>query len=340
MPGTLRVGIFGAGAIGCYVGGRLVAGGQDVIFVGRPRMGEELARHGLALSDHEGGRWTVPATALVYSAEPASLSACDVVLVTVKSGSTKAAVAELAPVLQPGTLVISLQNGIRNADLLRKGLTSCTVLAGMVPFNVTAHGEGRFHQGSEGILEIASDPAVEVLASAFAVSGFPVRLQQDMAPIQWAKLLFNLNNPINALANCPLLLQLSRRSFRRCLALAQDEALHVLSKAGITPARLTPVPTRWVPFILRLPDVLYAVIARNSLTIDPLARSSMSDDLAAGRMPEVDFINGEIVTLARSHGLKAPVNEALCRLVMEAHRASHRPTWTGEALLAELHRAS
>jgi 2-dehydropantoate 2-reductase len=76
------------------------------------------------------------------------------------------------------------------------------------------------------------------------------------------------------------------------------------------------------------------------LTIDPLARSSMSDDLAAGRTTEVDWINGEVVRLAKRLGRTAPVNERLCQLVREAERTEVRPSWSGEALLAEMRAAA
>ncbi len=281
----------------------------------------------------------MPPSAIRFFTDPAALSDCDIVLVTVKSGSTAEAAASLAPVLKPGTHVISLQNGIHNAAILRQGLPACTVLAGMVPFNVIGRGEGRFHQGTEGRLEIARDPALQPLVAAFAAAGFPVILHDDMMPVLWGKLLLNLNNAINALANVPLVAQLAQRPFRRCLALAQDEALAVMARAGIVPATLAAVPPRWIPTILRLPDGLYKLIAGRALKMDPLARSSMSDDLAAGRMPEVDWINGEIVALAQAQGHKAPVNAMLCRLVKEAHAAPERPSWSAEALFTALREA-
>jgi 2-dehydropantoate 2-reductase len=72
------------------------------------------------------------------------------------------------------------------------------------------------------------------------------------------------------------------------------------------------------------------------LAIDPLARSSMSDDLAARRATEVEWINGEIVRLAARFGAPAPVNARLCALVHDAETAPSRPAWRGDALWAEL----
>ncbi|MFX7800628.1 ketopantoate reductase C-terminal domain-containing protein, partial [Acinetobacter baumannii] len=76
------------------------------------------------------------------------------------------------------------------------------------------------------------------------------------------------------------------------------------------------------------------------LAIDPLARSSMSDDLAVGRTTEVDWINGEVVRLADRLGQRAPVNAQLCALVHAAEAAATRPSWSGNDLLAALRSAT
>jgi 2-dehydropantoate 2-reductase len=89
-----------------------------------------------------------------------------------------------------------------------------------------------------------------------------------------------------------------------------------------------------------VPDAVFERLGRAMLTIDPLARSSMSDDLAAGRATEINWINGEVVNLAQRLGRTAPVNQRLCELVREAERANVRPSWSGEALLDEVRAAA
>lgn len=331
-----RIVIYGAGSVGCYLGGRLLAGGSDVSFVGRARIADPLRHHGITLSRYDGGRWQVPPERIAVSTDPATAATADLVLVTVKSAATATAAAELANVLRPGTIVVSFQNGIGNADVLRAALPQSTVLEGMVPFNVVECGPGVFHQGSAGELEIRHAPAMQPFAEAFGKAGMPLIQHADMMPVQWAKLLLNLNNAINALANRPLKEELSQRAYRRCLGMAQKEALALLKRAHIRPAKLTPLPASWIPRVLGLPDALFERLGRRMLTIDPLARSSMSDDLAAGRATEVDWINGEVVRLARRLGQTAPVNERLGELVRDAERADVRPSWSGEALLAAL----
>ena len=79
-----------------------------------------------------------------------------------------------------------------------------------------------------------------------------------------------------------------------------------------------------------------AVAERFGLAIDPLARSSMADDLAVGRRTEIDWINGEVVGLAQRLGRQAPVNARLTAIVHMAEKQKAPPRWSGEALLAEL----
>ena len=335
-----KIFIYGAGSIGCYVGGRLLAAGSDVTFIGRARVADQLRDRGITLSRHDDSRWRAPPERIDVSTDAASAAAADLVLVTVKSAATPTAAAELAGVLRPGTIVVSFQNGVGNADVLRAALPQHTVLEGMVPFNVVERGPGAFHQGSGGELEIRHTPAMQPFVEAFRNAGLPLIQHDDMLPVQWAKLLLNLNNAINALANRPLKEELSQRAYRVCLAMAQEEALALLKRAGIRPVKVTPLPATWIPRALRLPDALFERVGRAMLTIDPLARSSMSDDLEAGRATEIDWINGEVVRLAQRLGQTAPVNERLCQLVHEAERADARPAWSGKALLGELRTAA
>ena len=303
-------------------------------------MADQLRDRGITLSRHDDSRWHAPPERIDVSTDAASAAAADLVLVTVKSAATPTAAAELAGVLRPGTIVVSFQNGVGNADVLRAALPQHTVLEGMVPFNVVERGPGAFHQGSGGELEIRHTPAMQPFVEAFRNAGLPLIQHDDMLPVQWAKLLLNLNNAINALANRPLKEELSQCAYRVCLAMAQEEALALLKRAGIRPVKVTPLPATWIPRALRLPDALFERVGRAMLTIDPLARSSMSDDLEAGRATEVDWINGEVVRLAQRLGQTAPVNERLCQLVHEAERADARPAWSGKALLGELRTAA
>jgi 2-dehydropantoate 2-reductase len=337
VPEQNSIAVFGAGSIGCYVGGRLAAAGAEVLLIGRPRLGAEIAAHGLTLSDFRGAKLRVPAGAVRYAETAEAASEASLVLVTVKSAATADAGQALAASLRPDALVISFQNGLSNAEVLREALPAQKVLGGMVPFNVVNRGGGAFHQGSEGELEVQRDEALAPFRKCFGNAGLPLTEHADLLPVLWAKLLLNLNNPVNALSDLPLKAELSQRDYRRCVALAQREGLALLQQRGIRPARLTPLPPQWIPRLLEVPDSVFRLLANRMLAIDPLARSSMWEDLEAGRRTEIDWINGEIVRLARESQQSAPVNERLIALIRDAERGGRR-RWPAAALLQELRR--
>src|SRR5690348_7454921 len=109
---TLRVAVFGAGAIGSFYGARLSDGGADVSLIARGRQLDALRERGLSIEEPEGER----TYRLVATDDPVTVGPVDVVLFTVKSYDTTEAAGRLAPLLHEGTAVISLQNGIDNED--------------------------------------------------------------------------------------------------------------------------------------------------------------------------------------------------------------------------------
>ncbi|GAA1116235.1 2-dehydropantoate 2-reductase [Kribbella jejuensis] len=328
------IAVYGAGGVGCYVGGRLAATGTPVTFVGRARTASEVAAHGLRLTDYLGADLRVDDVR--FETTPTGAAGADLILVTVKSAATAVAADELASVLKPGAVVVSFQNGLRNADVLRERLTEQVVVTGMVPFNVLNRGGGAFHQGTAGKLDVQQDAALAPYVGAFEQAGLPLTQHDDIVPVQWSKLLLNLNNPINALSDLPLRDELSQRAYRRCLAAAQAEALGLLDAAGIRPAQLLAVPMHRFPSVLRLPDFLFRRLAGKVLAVDPHARTSMWEDLEAGRPTEIDYLNGEVVRLAESLGRDAPVNRKLVDLIRAAE--TDRRSWSGAELLRELQR--
>lgn len=329
------IAVFGAGSIGCYVGGRLAAAGSKVILIGRQYTVGAVMENGLTLSDFRGYSAQVEPGQLTLATDATAAAGADLVLVTVKSGATEAAARALEYSLKTSAVVVSLQNGLHNAALLQQSLARQTVLAGMVPFNVTQPRPAHFHQGSEGDIVVERSALLERFLPAFAAAGLPLTLCEDIAPVQWAKLLFNLNNAVNALSGLPLKTELSQRAYREVLAAAQREAIALLREQRQPLARLTPLPARWIPALLEVPDPVFRLLANRMLAIDPQARSSMQDDLGAGRKTEVEALQGEVLRLARSRQREAPVNARLLELVHAAEQGGRRD-WRGEELLNEV----
>ena len=147
-------------------------------------------------------------------------------------------------------------------------------------------------------------------------------------------MLLNLNNPINALSGIGLKDQLSQRAYRRCLAASQREALAAINAAKIPVQKLTAVPAQWLPAVLSLPDLIFKRLAQPMLAIDPLARSSMWEDLERGRKTEVEWLNGEVIRLAAEHGIPVPVNERIRHLIQLAEQGGRRDYRAAELLAA------
>jgi 2-dehydropantoate 2-reductase len=205
----------------------------------------------------------------------------------------------------------------------------------MVPFNVIRRDAGAYHRGSAGTLMVEQAPEAAPFVEAARAASLPLEQRTDMAAVQWAKLVLNLNNAINALSGQPLATELAQRDFRRCFAAAQREALGVLAAANTPIAKLTRIPPRWMPRLLTVPDPVFKRVARRVVAIDPHARSSMWDDLEAKRPTEVDYIQGEVVALAEKLGRDAPVNRALVSLIRAAE-AGGRRDYSGAELRAAL----
>jgi 2-dehydropantoate 2-reductase len=310
-PGTVLV--MGAGSVGCFVGGRLAAAGADVLFVGRPRVLTALRLNGLNLTDLEGGDVRLAAAGLRLAESPSA--PVGLVLLCVKSGATAAAARELAASLPAGTPVLSLQNGVANAEVAAAAAPGLLWLPGMVPFNIAELAPGRYHRGTAGTLAAQKHPALIPWLPLFAKAGLPLQLHPQLAPVQWGKLLLNLNNPVNALSGRPLRAQLLDREYRKVLAALQDEALQALRAARIRPAAMAGCAPRRLPGLLRLPTWAFRLLVGRMLRIDERARSSMADDLMHGRVTEVDALCGAVVRLARAQGVDAPLNARMISLL-------------------------
>ncbi|MBE1205672.1 2-dehydropantoate 2-reductase [Aminobacter carboxidus] len=312
--------VAGAGSIGCHAGACLALAGREVTLLARPRVADAIHAAGLRVSDIDGFDRRLADGTISVATDPSVLSDADVVLVAVKSGDT-AAMAELIARHAPeSAVIVRLQNGVDNAARLQAALGRRRVIAGMVPFNVVQSAEGELplhvHRASAGTVLIEAGD--EGLRKLLDVKGFAVATHADMPAVQWGKLLMNLNNALVALSGLPLAAQLADARWRRILADQIDEALAAMKANGIAPAKVAAVPPALLPFVLRLPDWLFLRLAKRMLAIDPMARSSMWEDLERRRKTEIDALQGVVLGLARKAGTGAVLSERIVALVRDA----------------------
>lgn len=308
--------IAGAGSIGCFTGGLLAAAGHNVTLLARPRIMADIASHGLTVSDYSGLSVQVQADQLGLSTSPDCLRAADLILVTVKTGACAEMAGLIAAHAPAATPVISLQNGLEAVQILRAALPDRDVRAAMVAFNVVPRGPGHYHRATSG--DILLEGGAGGLGRLISAPGLVVGETRDITAYQWGKLLINLTNALNALSGLALRDMLMMRDWRRLMADQMGEALRVLKAAGIAPRSTTPLPMALIPPVLRLPTPLFARVAAPMLTIDPTARTSMAYDLDAGRVTEIDSLQGVIIALGKTHGIATPICAHVARAIDKA----------------------
>lgn len=306
-----RVVVAGAGAVGSVVGGLLAAHGHDVLLVGRAAHMGAVARRGLRVTglfgDHHGRPRT--ATDLGAADEPA-----DVVLVSVKSHATAAVAATLGGWRDPPPLVVSLQNGLGNVETLADVLGRERVLGARVIFGALLAEPGVAHVTVNArpvaIGPLRADGALHAraadLARAFVAAGIPAEALPAIEPLLWEKALYNCGlNPLGALNALTYGEVVASPELRPQLDAAIDEGFAVAKACGIA-----------LPWDEAEDFRAYF----HATLVPPTAahRSSMRQDLEAGRRTEVDAIGGAIVRAGARVGVATPVN---ARLVAAIHAA-------------------
>lgn len=330
----MKIAIFGAGSIGCYVGGHMLAHGLDVTLFGRERLALIIKKHGLTLSQFSSD--AVSIKDVPYETDLSKLASADVIMLTVKCQDTEAAARQISEFISSNAVVISLQNGVANTDVIQSVLPDHKIYGAMVPYNVVGLGDGKFHKGTSGDLIFEAGAETGALVAKIEGSVLSAQTTEDISGVQWSKLLINLNNALNLLSDLPLRQQIGQRGFRLVWADMIEEGLSVLKAENIKPAALAgPDPVK-LRNLLRMPNFIYVPIVKRIAKIDPEARSSMWEDLKYGRSPEIDYLQGEISRLGQKHEIPTPVNDGVIQLVKQAFANKKSPALTGKALVRML----
>ena len=314
----MQLAIYGAGSTGCYLGGLLQLCGHDVSLICRQRIRDSIIEAGgISLTDYTGQNEKVMPTGLITQLADETF---DAVFVTLKCHQLEAAVADLKRLAEDGAQLFFMQNGLDSLDAIQHQLPNNAVWQGITPFNILSMDNARFHRGTEGAFVLHRTSITEQLAEQLGAIGFPCELHRDMKPLIYGKLLLNLNNALNAVADQPIKTQLENRKLRRLYAAAQREWLQVATAEGVELGQFTAVKPAWMPIILSLPNWLFLRLAKAMLDIDPHARSSMWEDISMGRKTEIEFLNEAVVKRAEKLGLDTPVNRKISALIHSLER--------------------
>lgn len=319
--------VFGAGLIGCYLGGALTHQGLKTTLVCRPSVQKKLSE-GLLLTDYHNHSESVrPSFYVMQQCNIAdNIRPARILWLTVKCTGVEEACKDMTPWVDDKTVILCCQNGLGSEKTVKKYYPNNLVLRVMVPFNVAEIKPGHLHRGSEGSLTIertsAAGQLVDRLVQNIQCRLLPVATSGDMTALLWAKLQLNLGNSINALADIPVKAMLEQRDYRRVIALMMQELLAVAAKLELKLPKVTSLPASFIPRVLTLPDSIFRLVANKMLAIDPNVRTSMWWDIRAGKRTEIDHLNGAITRVADGLGIATPVNKEIIDIIKEIeHKA-------------------
>lgn len=304
-----KIVIAGAGAIGNYIGIQLCKNNFNVVFLGSTRVVAAEKKWGITLEYPNNIKEYYAPSSLPFTTDPACCNDADLVIITVKSLVTEKLIQQIKPYADHTTTLLTLQNGISNAKILKAAFPDNPVCGGMVTFNVIEKPSSTFRLTTNG--EIYLEKIAPSLLPVFQAASMAVKEHDNMESILWAKLLLNLINPLNALSGKSLKQNLEDHDFRLQWAACMREGLAVLKAAGIKPAKVTPLPTYFLPFMVSLPNWIYLTLAKNMTDMDPDAKSSMAQDIEKGNKSEIDYLSGEIIKLGKATGVKTLMNEKI-----------------------------
>jgi 2-dehydropantoate 2-reductase len=298
-----RIAVVGAGAVGCYFGGMLARAGAPVTLIGRAPHVEAINRDGLFIeSIHFQERVSVSASTEVGAARGAQL-----VLFSVKTVDTEAAAKSLAPYLAPDTIVVSLQNGVDNAERINSA-TGIQTIPAVVYIAAAMIGTGRVKHSGRGDLIIgnplpkhaASEWTLAEVTATFMRADVPCRISETITVELWKKLVMNCAyNAISAL---------SRAKYGR---IARDAGLIEVIKRVVIEA----VAVGNAAGVQLSADTMIAAALNLGSEAMPEALSSTAQDIARGKPTEIDSLNGFLVRRGAEMGVSTPVNQALHSLV-------------------------
>jgi 2-dehydropantoate 2-reductase len=289
--------IIGTGAMACLFAARLAAAGVPFTMLGNwPEGIRALQQHGVRLSEADGSQKTYPVQVVERAADCAGVRFA---MVFVKSWQTERTSRQLKECLSPDGIVLTLQNGLGNREILAKELGAQRVALGVTTLGANLLGPGQVRPAGEGVTTLSAHPRLAPLADYLRTAGFLVEYAPDANALLWGKLVINAAiNPLTAILNVPNGELLARPTARALMAAVARETAAVAVAQGIA-----------LPF----PDPVVAVETITRRTAANI--SSMLQDILRGAPTEIDAISGAIVRAGTQTGLTTPINRTLWQLV-------------------------
>ena len=303
-----KIAVMGAGAVGCYYGGMLARAGHDVTLIGRAQHVDAVRKSGLRMETSVFDANVPMQASTEVSTEPSALRGVKLVLFCVKSPDTERAGAALAPLLDRDAVILSLQNGVDNAERLAATLAR-DVISAVVYVAVEMAGPGHVKHHGRGELVIGRSAASAHIAEAFAAAGVPVEVSNNVSGALWAKLIVNCAyNALSAITQLPYGRLVQGDGVPAVMRDVVDECLAVARAAGVD-----------------VPGDMRQAVPRIAQTM-PAQFSSTAQDLARGKPTEINHLNGFVVRKGEALGVTTPANRVLVALVKLIEEKGSAPT--------------
>jgi 2-dehydropantoate 2-reductase len=327
--GKLNMLVFGAGAIGTYIGGSLALAGHQLVYVEQPRVVEELRERGLRLDltlderrKTKNASRIEPASFRIVSTleEALRYGPFDVALFALKSFDTAVALEGMRPFADKMPPILCLSNGVSNEPAIAEVLGKDKVIYGTVTTAIGRRGAGDIVlERLRGVGVAKGHPLSEKLHSALDKAYLNSRLYENAASMKWSKMLTNLiANPTSAILDMTAqevfanrhLYKLEIEMLRECLAVMKAQNIEVVDLPG-TPVRALAFATR-LPLWLSKPFVARAAGAGRGAKMP-----SFHIDLHNGRgKSEVEYLHGAVVRAGEMCNVPTPVNKLLTQTLL------------------------
>ncbi len=288
--------------MGSLYGGRLsLAGNEVVLYDINKEHVEQINTNGLSIEVLSTGETLVARPKA--STDPLAVKGADIMIVFVKSTATEAVAEEFSHYAGPSTIVITLQNGVGNEELLRARFSEGRTAAGVTSQGATFLGPGKIRHAGKGPTYLCmSDKKNEKLfgiVKALNDAGFETHIEENIDNLIWSKLIINVGiNALTALTGLQNGRLLDYQGTKDIMADLVNEAVAVAKAKGISLTYSDPLET------------VYDVAKKTAQN-----RSSMLQDFDRKSQSEIDFINFAIVREAEKRGISVPVNKTVSRLI-------------------------
>jgi 2-dehydropantoate 2-reductase len=291
--------VVGAGAVGGYFGGMLARASVPVTLIARPTFVDAVNRSGLFVDSIHFQETVHPQA----SADLSAVRGADLVLFCVKTTDTATTAKQLAPLLPSGSLVVSLQNGVNNAEEIRAA-SGIDALSAVVYVAASVPVPGRIrHLGRGDLVLSAKDPRACTIAELFNCAKVPCRLSDNIEGELWTKLIWNCAlNAISGLGNVTYGEIIASADAKEVVEAVVYETLAVARAKGIHLPGLED-PRAAVAGSFKIAEQMSGT------------RSSTAQDMARSKRTEIDALNGYVAKLGAQLGVPVPVNHTLYTLV-------------------------